>query len=67
MPMSARDFCIWLREHLSTGDAQALTGAETAAMRQRLSQVFLHDIDPAMGDTAHQAMLNRIHRDGITH
>jgi hypothetical protein len=62
MSMSTHDFCIWLRQLLDTAEAQALTRAETAAIRQQLSDVFLHDIDPAMGDAAHQATLNRIHR-----
>jgi hypothetical protein len=63
MAMSTHDFCVWLRQFLGTGDAPALSSAETAAIRQQLSEVFLHDIDPAMGDAAPNATLNRIHRD----
>jgi hypothetical protein len=65
MTISTRDFCVWLQQFL--GESHALTRAETAAIRQRLSDVFLHEIDPTMGDAAHQAMLDRIHRSGIPH
>jgi hypothetical protein len=66
MPISTQDFCIWLKQFLDTRKAQALTPAETAVIRRQLSDVFMHDIDPAMGDARHQATLNRIHR-GETH
>jgi hypothetical protein len=61
MDMTARDFCIWLRQYLGEEKAQGLSASETAAIRQCLSGVFQHEIDPTMGDAAHQAMLNRIH------
>lgn len=64
MPTAAHDFCIWLRQFLDTRKARPLTDAETAAIRRKLSEVFVHDIDPAMGDAADQAMLNRIHGGG---
>jgi hypothetical protein len=67
MTISTRDFCIWLRQFLGTGAPHALTRAETAAIRQRLSEVFIHEIDPAMGDAAHRTMLDRIHRGGSAH
>ncbi|HEX4197445.1 MAG TPA: hypothetical protein VHZ26_08385 [Caulobacteraceae bacterium] len=58
---TSRDFCLWLDAFL--GDAgRALTAGETAIVRGRLCEVFLHEIDPAMGDAAHQASLQRIHR-----
>ena len=63
-PITTRDFCIWLRQFLDDKEARALDRAEMAAIRQQLSAVFLHEIDPAMGDAAHQEKLNRIHRDG---
>jgi hypothetical protein len=59
MTITTRDFCLWLDSVL---DERALTAEQTAAIRQRLSDVFLHEIDPAMGDDTHQDALNRIHR-----
>jgi hypothetical protein len=61
--MDSRRFCLWLSEVLPDG-ARALTAQETAAIRRRLSEVFVHEIDPAMGDEAHQARLRGIHGGG---
>jgi hypothetical protein len=60
--MTANDFCLWLKPMLDQADGRGLTQAETDAIRRKLAQVFIHEIDPAMGDDAHQAMLNHIHR-----
>ncbi len=54
------DFCIWLKSFLDRCKG-ARTPEEVAIIRQRLSEVFVHEIDPAMGDTAHQNSLNQIH------
>jgi hypothetical protein len=59
--MDSQRFCLWLSEILP-GDVRALTPEETTAIRRRLADVFRHDIDPAMGDAAHQDGLRRIHR-----
>jgi hypothetical protein len=58
--MSSVDFCIWLKRFLD-GHAGPLTGGDVLAIRRRLDRVFIHEIDPAMGDPAHQAALNKIH------
>ena len=65
MPMSAVDFCIWLKGFLNGHDGP-LTRGEIMAIRQRLDNVFIHEIDPAMGDAAHQSALNEVHG-GIDH
>ncbi len=61
--MDRRRFCLWLSEILPD-DARALTAQEAATIRRRLADVFVHEIDPAMGDEAHQARLRGIHRGG---
>ena len=58
--MSAADFCIWLKRFLDGRDGP-LTRDEIAAIRQRLNDVFIHEIDPGMGDEAHQSALREIH------
>jgi hypothetical protein len=58
--MDSQRFCLWLSE-LLLDRACALTTEETATIRRRLSDVFLHEIDPMMGDEAHQARLRLIH------
>jgi hypothetical protein len=55
------EFCIWLKSVLDARKSDALTAPETALIRERLSKVFRHEIDPEMGDEDHQALLNNIH------
>jgi hypothetical protein len=62
--MHSADFCIWLKTLLDNGK-DVPTPEEVALIRQHLSEVFLHEIDPAMGDAAHQKALNQIHRNGV--
>jgi hypothetical protein len=59
--MLAGDFCLWLKSVLDTRGAGPLTPGETTLIRENLSNVFRHEIDPLMGDDAHQALLNKIH------
>ena len=60
MLMSAADFCNWLKQLLG-GHEGPLTRDEVVAIRQRLNEVFIHEIDPAMGDAAHRSALNEVH------
>jgi hypothetical protein len=55
------DFCLWLKSLLDKRTGDALTAKETALIRESLSAVFRHEIDPQMGDDAHQAFLNKLH------
>jgi hypothetical protein len=59
-PTAPRDFCRYLANLLS-GEAHALTEEQTAAIRERLAAVFLHAIDPEMGDSDYQNFLSGIH------
>ncbi|MDB5580044.1 MAG: hypothetical protein JWR80_5220 [Bradyrhizobium sp.] len=59
--MSAAEFCIWLKILLD-GRNGPLTRDEITAIRQRLGDVFIHEIDPAMGSAAHQRALNEVHK-----
>jgi hypothetical protein len=61
MKMDSRQFCLWLSEILPEG-GRGLTAQEAAAIRAGLADVFVHEIDPAMGDEAHQAVLRAIHQ-----
>jgi hypothetical protein len=58
--MSAANFCIWLKGFLDGRDGP-LTRDEIVAIRQHLENVFIHEIDPGMGDAAHQSALREIH------
>jgi hypothetical protein len=59
--MLTDDFCLWLQTFLNSRDGQPLSCGETAAIQRNLSNVFQHEIDPAFGDAAHQALLRKIH------
>ena len=55
------DFCLWLKSMLDTQGAGPMTPEQTTLIRENLSDVFRHEIDPLMGDDAHQGLLNKIH------
>lgn len=64
--MKARDFCFWLQGYFElTGATNGLDNNQLCTIRRHLELVFTHDIDPSMGDSAHQYELNTIH-DGAT-
>jgi hypothetical protein len=65
MLMTATEFCIWLKRFLD-GRHDPLTRDEIMAIRQHLGNVFVHEIDPGMGDAAHQIALREIHG-GLDH
>jgi hypothetical protein len=63
--MQPSDFCLWLKSVLSARESRAITPEETDLIRENLSTVFRHEIDPQMGDELHQALLNKIHSDPL--
>lgn len=64
--MTSRDFVFWLQGFLeisaggATPDAP-LTAAQVDCVQRHLALVFKHEIDPSMGDAAHQAKLDETH------
>jgi hypothetical protein len=62
--MTSRDFCYWLQgffELQQAGTGYNLTASQTDAVRAHLALVFKHEIDPSMGNAAHQEELNATH------
>ncbi len=59
--MTSRDFCYWLQGFFEIADAKELNVRQTEDVRRHLALVFRHEIDPSMGDVAHQASLSVIH------
>jgi hypothetical protein len=63
--MKSRDFCFWLQGFFEMRgpeeNAPPPSLAQMAAIRSHLSLVFKHEIDPSMGDAAHQSTLNDAH------
>jgi hypothetical protein len=61
--MTSRDFAYWLQGFFEISGTEALTmNAEQVSMvKKHLSMVFIHEIDPSMGDAQHQKKLDEAH------
>ena len=62
--MTSRDFCYWLQgyfEIASVNSKLLMNEAQIQMIKDHLSMVFAHEIDPSMGDENHQNKLNNIH------
>lgn len=60
--MTSRDFAFWLQGYFEISGAQALTEPQVLTVKAHLALVFKHEIDPSMGDKAHQQALNELHQ-----
>ena len=59
--MTSRDFAYWLQGYFEIQEPTQIPEKETELIKRHLALVFKHEIDPSMGDDAHQAELNSIH------
>lgn len=60
--MQSRDFCYWLQGYFEIhGGEVVLAPQQVEMIKKHLALVFVHEIDPSMGDQAHQNKLNTIH------
>lgn len=64
--MTSRDFAFWLQGFFEITEADsdepvALSAKQSAMIKAHLSLVFIHEIDPSMGDDAHQQKLDTAH------
>ena len=60
--MTSRDAVFWLQGYLELAEpGQGLTAKQVDIIRRHLNLVFIHEIDPSMGDDKHQAKLNEAH------
>lgn len=67
--MQSRDFIYWLQGFFEITDASSssnrapdgLTTGQVEMIKKHLAMVFIHEIDPAMGNKDHQAKLNSAH------
>lgn len=64
--MTSRDFCFWLQGFFEISGAewtqtQPLCATKVDMIKKHLDLVFVHEIDPSMGDSKHQKDLNDIH------
>lgn len=62
--MQSRDFVYWLQGFFEIADAgrtDTLTAGQVEIIRNHLNMVFVHEIDPSMGDKKHQDELQAVH------
>lgn len=60
--MTSRDFCYWLQGFFEIADPkQGLSQEQLEMIKRHLNMVFIHEIDPSMGDEQHQDRLNEAH------
>lgn len=59
--MTSRDFCFWLQGHFELAQPVKIDAATTEMIRRHLNLVFVHEIDPSMGDEAHNKLLDEVH------
>ena len=59
--MQSRDFVYWLQGLFELAEPLTLNKKQTELIKNHLSMVFVHEIDPSMGDKEHQGKLNAVH------
>jgi hypothetical protein len=62
--MTSRDFCYWLQGFFEMRDGASEAGLSThqvMTIQKHLHMVFVHEIDPSVGDKNHQDALTEIH------
>lgn len=62
--MKSESFCYWLQGFFELQNPTTLTPEQVECIKRHLNMVFVHEIDPAMGDKSHQHKLNEIHSPG---
>jgi hypothetical protein len=59
--MTSRDFAYWLQGFFEISNPETITAEQTQMIQKHLALVFIHEIDPSMGDEKHQDKLNSVH------
>lgn len=59
--MQSRDFCYWLQGAIELGRVSSLDEGQMVTLRKHLDMVFVHEIDPSMGDEGHRADVRAAH------
>ena len=59
--MTSRDFCYWLQGFFEISDSETLSPRQLEVIKNHLSMVFVHELDPSMGAKEHRQQLNSIY------
>lgn len=57
--------CYWLQGFFELTETKTLNTKQTELIRKHLAMVFIHEIDPSMGNKEHQVKLSDAHK-GLT-
>ena len=64
--MTSRDFCFWLQGYFELHpEKHEISESQIETIRKHLNLVFAHEIDPQMGKSEYQDLLNKIHQNKI--
>lgn len=62
--MTSRDFVYWLQGYFElTENEVTMSEKQVELIKSHLAMVFIHEIDPSMGDDKHQEELDKVHSD----
>lgn len=59
--MSSREFIYWLQGFFEISGAKEVTPEQVEIIKNHMAMVFIHEIDPSYGNSAHQNQLNVAH------
>lgn len=63
--MTSRDFVYWIQGLFELAEPLTLNKKQVELIRKHLNMVFIHEIDPSMGDSEHQGKLTAAHHNQI--
>lgn len=63
--MTSRDFAYWMQGFFEISETDNVTPEQVRVIKKHLNMVFIHDIDPSMGDKEHQDKLNAVHNQEV--
>jgi hypothetical protein len=63
--MTSRDFAYWMQSLFEVAEMTTFNKKQTEIIKRHLAMVFVHEIDPSMGNEEHQGKLNSIHNPDV--
>ena len=60
--MTSRDFVYWLQGYFELSGTKEIGLEKVSIIRNHLNMVFKHEIDPNMGDSMQQNILDQLHQ-----
>ena len=64
--MTSRDFVYFLQGFFEISESTTISEKQAQVIKNHLAMVFIHEIDPSMGDDKQQAKLDEVHSAGTS-